>query len=179
MSRTVQLTAFSACLAASALGLDDSGTSREAETLRQALAETRTHSESSVALFGARSNVIDRLWRLYNECADAGWDGYDASPMSIDAARSAVDLIRALPEGIPWPELTAENDGAISLDWTAGRKRCLSVSTNGSERLAFAWLDGARSGSGVELFLDGRWPIRLLDEIEGIYGNRRHSSIRT
>ncbi len=171
MSRTVQLTAFSACFAVSALTLDDSGTTQEAETLRNALAESRSHSESSVALFGPRASLIDRLWRLYNDCSEEGWDGYDASPMSIAAAHLALELIRALPADVPLPDLTAENDGAIALDWFCGSGH-LSVSANGTERLAFAWLNGACSGSGVELFRNGRWPNRLLNEIEEVYGKR-------
>jgi len=175
MSRFVQLTA---CAAALALPYSDSGFSEEASQLRQEFQFSRSRGEASLALFGARAEAIRELWRLYNECATGGWDGYDARPMSMEAARAAVDMIRALPEGMPIPELTAENDGAISLDWASGRHRSFSVSTNGTERLAFAWLDGARSGSGVELFLDGHWPHRLLTELEEICGDRQRASLR-
>lgn len=174
MSRFIQLTT---CAAALALPLHDSGFSAEAGELRQEFQYSRSKGEDSRALFGARTDAISTLWRLYNECSTEGWDGYDARPMSLAAAHAAVDLIRALPEGIPMPELTAENDGAISLDWACGRNRCLSISTNGTERLAYGWLDGSRSGSGVELFLDGRWPSRLLYEMESIHDKHRAASI--
>lgn len=175
MSRAILLTA---CAAALALPYSDSGFSEEALHLRKEFEFSRSRGEESLALFGARAEAIRELRRLYNECASEGWDGYDAQRMSMEAARAAIDMVRALPEGIPMPELTAENDGAISLDWASGRNRSLSVSTNGTERLAFAWLDGARSGSGVELFLDGRWPHRLLIEMEEICGDRRRASLR-
>jgi hypothetical protein len=161
------------CTAALTLPLSDSGFSAEAEELRIALQDSRDRGEASRALFQEKSDAIASLWRLYNECSVDGWDGYDACAMTLAAARVAVDLIRVLPEGIPMPELTAENDGAISLDWSSSRRCCLSISTNGTERLAYAWLDGARSGSGVELFLDGRWPNRLLHEMESV-NDKRH-----
>lgn len=176
MSRIVQLTF---CTAALSLPVSDSGFSIEAAQLREALQDSRARGEDSRALFGPKADTISALWRLYNECSAEGWDGYDASPMTLVAARVAVDLIRALPEGVPMPELTAENDGAISLDWSSGRRRCLSISTNGTERLAYAWLDGARSGSGVELFLEGRWPSRLLHEMESVNDKRRGASVGT
>ena len=175
MSRFVQLTT---CAAVLALPIDDSGFSPEAAEMRQAFQLSRSRAEDSRALFGVKADAIDRLWGLYNECTAAGWDGYDAQPMSIAAARNAVDLIRALPDSTSMPELTAENDGAISLDWSSGRSRFLSISTNGTERLSFAWLDGARSGSGVELFLDGLWPSRLLNEIKDFHDKRRTASVR-
>lgn len=174
MSRIVQLTL---CTAALSLPVTDSGFSAEAAELREALQDSRARGEDSRALFGPKADTISSLWRLYNECSEEGWDGYDARPMALAAAHSAVDLIRALPEGIPMPELTAENDGAISLDWSSGRRCSLSISTNGTERLAYAWLDGARSGSGVELFLDGRWPGRLVHELESVNDKRRGASV--
>lgn len=161
--------------AASLLSFSDSGFSSEAAVLREALSPTQDTRVSTVI----RSEAISGLWRLFNECAEEGWDGYDAQPMLLAAARAAVDLIRTLPEGLPMPELTAENDGAISLDWAAGRMHGLSVSVNGTERLAYAWLDGARSGSGVELFVEGRWPERLLHEIRGIHDRAQRIALRT
>ncbi len=176
MSRIVQLTL---CTAALALPLSDSGFSDEAAELREEHQISRARGEDSRALFGPKSDTISALWRLYNECSQEGWDGYDALPMATAAVRTAIDLIRALPDGISMPELTAENDGAISLDWSSGRRRCLSISVNGTERLAYAWLDGARSGSGVELFLDSRWPSRLLREMESVNDKRRGASVGT
>lgn len=165
--------------AASLLSFGDSGFSSEAAALRNALSPSQACANDTRASMMVRSEAIGALWRLYNECAEDGWDGYDARPMSLSAAHTAVDLIRALPEGLPLPELTAENDGAISLDWTAGRTHGLSVSVNGTERLAYAWMQGARNGSGVELYLDGQWPERLLSEIRGIHDRTQRAAIRT
>lgn len=113
------------------------------------------------------------LAALVKECEEAGWDGADAEPVDPRAAFAAVDLMRALPVGLPLPEAAAEPDGSVSLDWVCSRNRVFSVSVGASRRLAFAWIDGSDKGHGVAHFDGDQVPQRVLDGINEIlkHGN--------
>ncbi|MGQ0525247.1 MAG: hypothetical protein ACT4P8_16500 [Betaproteobacteria bacterium] len=113
-------------------------------------------------------NAISRIWALANECSRPDWDGNGACPLDERAALAAVDFIRALPEGVPLPDLASEPDGSISLDWIQSRNRLFSLSVGPSNRLVYAWLDGADKGHAVARFDGVCAPPRILSGIEGI-----------
>ena len=107
--------------------------------------------------------AISALWALGAECGDAGWNGEDAEPVSTGALANALRFIRALPPSILLPEVAAEPDGAVSLDWIAGRGRVvsLSIGTDGSS-VPYAWLDGGAHGFGVEVFNGTSVPENIM-----------------
>jgi hypothetical protein len=107
--------------------------------------------------YAPKTAVISQVRAIANECAAAGWDGAGAEPASQDAVARAVDLIRALPDGVALPELAPEPDGQISLDWIQSRNRLFSLSVGPGRRLAYAWLDGEDRGHAVAGF-DGEGP---------------------
>jgi len=102
-----------------------------------------------------KSSVLSQVEALATECAQSGWDANDADPVSKCAAIRAAEFIRALPEGFSLPELAPEPDGSISLDWIRSRNRLLSLSVGTSDRLPYAWIEGADIGHAVGLF-DGK-----------------------
>lgn len=118
--------------------------------------------------FLTKSAAISQVRALVAECAAAGWDGNGAEPISQAAASLAVDLIRALPDGVALPEFAPEPDGSISLDWIQSRSRLFSLSVGTSSRLAYAWLDGEDRGHAVAAFDGATVPWRVLEEIRGI-----------
>ena len=129
--------------------------------------------ERSQWLFGKKKLAISEIGKLADECALENWDGNEAAPIDELAVNRAIEFIRALPDALPMPELAAEPDGAISLDWIQSRHRLFSLSIGRSERLAYAWLDGADKGSGVAHFDGYNIPQRIFDLIQSIvkYGN--------
>jgi len=135
-------------------------------------------AERSVALFGEKAAALSRLASLAVECAEVGWDGEDAAPIDLIAIRSAERLVRMLPYGVPLPEFSPEPDGSISLDWIRSRNRLLSLSIGRSNRLAYAWLDGAERGHGVVGFDGPNVPLRVLEEIKHIMG-QGHAGLGT
>lgn len=160
-----------------ALARPGSAVSAEAKAVQQAASEAIDSVERSRALFGAKANTIYELWALANECSQEGWDGEHARPLDREAIHRAIELIRALPDYVPLPELAPEPDGAVSLDWIRSRNRVLSISVSGRDRLAFAWLDGTARGHGVEPFVEGSIPERLLDAIAATM-DVRHAAVR-
>lgn len=148
-----------------------SAISTEAQAVRKAAIAGVDFAERSQALFGAKAVAISQIWGLANECAEPGWDGADARPLDRLAAIYAEDFIRAMPDGVPLPELSPEPDGSISLDWIQSRHRLFSVSIGTRNRLAYAWLDGTDRGHAVARFDGETVPARILEGIEGIMGN--------
>jgi len=118
--------------------------------------------ERSVALFGAKSRIIDRIFELASECDHDGWDGEEGmciSPLIVDRA---VSFVRALPDGVWLPEVAPEPDGSVSFDWIAARTRVFSLSVGATNRLSFAWIDGTDRGHGVARFDGDGVPARVL-----------------
>jgi hypothetical protein len=147
-----------------------SAVSAEAQTVAQAASNLVKLAEASQVLFGGRAAAISRLRAMANECAEEGWDGEDARPIDPVALRNSEDLLRALPEDFPVPEFAPEPDGSISLDWIESRHRLFSMSVGTSNRLAYAWLDGADKGHGVARFDGFSLPSRILFAIRSIIG---------
>ena len=75
-------------------------------------------------------------------------------------------FLRALPDRVPLPEISPEPDGSVSLDWTQSRNRLFSVSVSGSNRLAYAWVDGTDSGHAVVRFDGQSIPLPILQGIK-------------
>jgi len=154
-----------------------SAVSHEAQVVQQAANHAVSSVEGSRALFGRKANAISELSALANECADEGWDGADARPIDPQAVDNAIAFLRALDDYLPLPEISAEPDGAVSLDWIRSRNRLISVSIGAGDRLAFAWLDGSDRGHGVARFVEGVVPTRIVDGVTTIM-DLRNAAVR-
>lgn len=148
-----------------------SAVSREAGAMRQCASAIVASTERSIALFGAKSAVIDRIHEIAAEC-ETGWDGEDSLAIAEDVVARAVSFIRALPDDAPLPEVAPETDGALSFDWLAARTRMFSVSVGGTNRLAYAWIDGTDRGHAVARFDGDAVPARVLGGIRELMNGR-------
>jgi hypothetical protein len=124
--------------------------------------------ERSVALFGPKADALEQLYSVAMECSTPDWDGYGAEAVNPEALDRAERFLRSLPEGFPLPEFSVEPDGAISFDWLPTRTRNFSLSIGGSDRIAYAWLDGTDRGHAVARSLSGEVPDRILQELSRI-----------
>jgi hypothetical protein len=156
--------ALSACTRSSA------SSSEAAEIAWAAVGITRA-VEDSQALFGEKAAALAALEEIAVECGEPDWDSHGACSIDPAALDNARDFIRALPDGMPMPELAPEPDGGISLDWVHSRHRMLSLSTGPRPRLAVAWLDGPNSGHAVESFDGVVIPELVLLKIRSTMGN--------
>ena len=78
-----------------------------------------------------------------------------------------MSFIRVLPDNLPPPDIAAEPDGDISLDWAVSKHRVFTLSIGTTDRLAYAWLDGSDRGHGVARFDGERVPQKIIEGIEG------------
>ena len=149
--------------------------SAEAKAGTRAASAIVRAAEDSQTLFGAKAGAISRLHELANECEAPGWDGAGAAAVEPQALRNAEDFLRALPPGVPLPEIAAEPDGSISFDWIQSRHRLFSLSVGSRHRLAYAWLDGTDRGHGVDGFDGTSVPPRVLFGIQSVAPHRNAS----
>lgn len=161
--------------AAQGVARRNSAVSLEAQAVRDAVTAVVDWTECSYALFGHKAAAISSLRALANECGQPGWDGDGACALNPIAVLHAENFIRAMPNDIPLPDLAAEPDGSISMDWLQARNRLFSISIGATDRLAFAWLDGSDKGHGVARFDGHILPSRVREGIESI---TRHASLR-
>ena len=81
----------------------DTAQSTVAKHLQTYASDVYGRVSSSIALSGARDDVIAEIWDMVEECSEPDWDAYGASSLSQRAASLAVEIVRALPPGIPLP----------------------------------------------------------------------------
>lgn len=151
-----------------AIAKGGSAVSKEAGEVRRSASNVVEFAEQSYALFGDKAEAISRIWAVAGECSQAGWDGEGTEPVDHGAVRVASAIIRSLPDNVQLPEFAAEPDGSLSLDWIQSRRRMFSISVSSSNRLAYAWLDGADSGHAVARFDGANVPSRILHGIQAI-----------
>jgi uncharacterized protein (TIGR04255 family) len=118
------------------------------------LDEIRNNFLASYVLRNNAERALAELDEVRVEASRPGWDGYGAlalNPFSYGYARR---FLSALPTTAPTPEISADTDGEVSLDWIFGNRRALSVSIGPTGRCTFAWMLGQRTTSGTEWIED-------------------------
>ena len=114
------------------------------------------------------SGVRAALKEIYLECSEAGWDGYDALPVTQETYDEAVRFLSALPSWLSMPEIVPEPDGDIGFEWNFGKNRLLVASVDGTNRITYAGLLGTgNKAHGTEVF-DGSIPQTLIDHVSRI-----------
>lgn len=106
--------------------------------------------QGSNALGLAAKGTFQKLEEVYKECSTPGWDGERAVPISREVVSYSQIFLRSLPLGIEAPEIGAEPDGAITLEWYRSAKRVLSISINPGGWIYYAAMIGASRKHGVD-----------------------------
>ena len=145
--------------------------SDQARRLLELQEEIREHLLTSYTVRDARERLLNELDDLCIEASRPGWDGYSAEPLSTEAYDFAKAFIKALPTTAPLPELSADPDGEVSLDWSFGNRRALTVSIGPTGRCTFAWILGQRSNRGTDWIEDEipasiAFALRQLDQAQ-------------
>lgn len=101
----------------------------------------------------ALSDWIQELDAICREAATRDWDGEGALPVQEGAHRHAVTFVTELDADAPFPEVSVDPDGELSLSWYVGNA-VFSVSINQAGRLSYAGLLGASDCHGTEWMVD-------------------------
>jgi hypothetical protein len=106
------------------------------------------------------------LYKILAEYSSENWDGEGAVAISEKAIIEALRFVKNLPTyvvGLPLPEITADNDGEISLEWYKNNREVFVVSISGKNRIAYAGLFGTNDIHGTEFFGESIPPIVLIN----------------
>lgn len=116
--------------------------------------------------FGLQSPQ-NELRELCEECAQPGWDGYGAQPVSRQSVIAAGKLLNSLPYRFPLPTIGIQPDGLITMEWYHTPRRTLSVCVGSDGRLHYACLNGTETQYGSMDYFD-LIPEKLLQLAAGL-----------
>ncbi len=117
----------------------------------------------------SKQPAYDQLGEVWEECRARDWDGEGASAIDQDTLRNAYVFIEALPPRCRLPEITAEPDGHLNLEWYRHPRRILSVSVSPEGALYWAALFGTEDPRGSCSFF-GEIPDTVLYWIQRVCG---------
>ncbi|HVN17951.1 MAG TPA: hypothetical protein VMU05_04240 [Dongiaceae bacterium] len=140
------------------------GASQSATRLSELREEIRKHLLTSFAVSRTSEPALCELDEIREEAARAGWDGHDAKPVNFDAYLHARRFLEALPTTAPPPDVSADPDGEVSLDWVFGPRKALTLSIGANGRCSYAWVRGNRKSRGTE-WLDDEVPTNILSAL--------------
>ena len=144
------------------------GVSESAFMIKKQMEEERTRLQQSCAWGGTSQDLLTSIFHIEKECCQAGWDGYDALPVSGESVRLGISLSKALPWGFHKPTVGVEPDGQLTFEWYKTPRKTCSVSVAPDGTLHYAALNGASSVYGSELF-NGAVPAAILYAIDSVY----------
>lgn len=119
--------------------------------------------QESNALGLVAKGIFQKLDEIFKECSAMGWDGEQAKPISSEVVEYTKVFLRFLPLGIEAPEISAEPDGAITLEWYRTPTLVLSISINPDGWVYYAALIGTSRRHGVDYA-----PLGISDELMGL-----------
>lgn len=116
----------------------------------QQMRELSIHLQKSNTLGFAARGVFWELEKTFNECGVDGWDGEKAKAITKEVLWSAKTFLESFPWGSESPEIGAEPDGAISLEWYRSPSRVVSISINPGGEVYYAAIIGAKRRHGMD-----------------------------
>lgn len=126
-----------------------------------------SHLHKSKALSFIGRGTFQELRKTLEECSLEGWDGERAKPVTKEVLRNTEVFLWSFPLGIESPEISAEPDGAVSLEWYRSPSRIISVSINPDGWMYYAVVIGTAEDHGRGSALFGV-PDKILNFIEEV-----------
>jgi len=139
--------------------------SESAKVLARLAEEIRFHLLTSYTVRNGAERTLSELDEVRAEASIDGWDGYEGKPMNPEAYINAKSFIEALPTTAPLPEVSADPDGDVALDWFFAPRKALSVSISGAGRCTFAWIRGHRTFRGTDWVDDDGIPENVAEAL--------------
>lgn len=129
--------------------------SEPADVLEKMQDEIREQMFKSYLIRSRVDQARAEIETVQDEASFDGWDGYGGKALNPEACAVATRFLEALPTTMPIPEISADNDGEVALDWIFGPKKALTVSIDGRGRCAYAWILGQINSRGTDWITDG------------------------
>jgi hypothetical protein len=111
--------------------------------------------QESNALGFAAKGTFRQLFEVFKECSSMGWDGEQAKPISVEVLQNAERFLSSFPLGMEAPEVGAEPDGSITLEWYRSPNKVISISINPDGWMYYAALIGTSKRHGADYSLMG------------------------
>jgi len=124
----------------------------------------RKHGLESYVMRNPAERALTELDELRAEASHKGWDGYGAQPLNPASFDFAIRFLNALPSAAPLPDVSADGDGEVSLDWVFGERQALTVSVGPTGRCIFAWMLGQRTYRGTD-WIDDEIPDEIVSAL--------------
>jgi len=112
-----------------------------------------SYLQMSDTLGFAAKGTFQQLEETFEECSSEGWDGERAKPITEEVFQNTKTFLKSFPLGIESPEIGAEPDGAITLEWYRSSSRVISISINPGGWLYYAAIIGATRRHGMDFAL--------------------------
>ncbi|MCB0782932.1 MAG: hypothetical protein KDC02_01650, partial [Flavobacteriales bacterium] len=80
----------------------------------------------------------------------------------------AREFIMNLPSAVGEPEVAADPDGELALEWFGGRNRILSISISLNGRLTYVYRNGSTRLRGTLWYLDDEVPVEVIKLLEAL-----------
>ena len=134
---------------------------REIDKMREVI---REHLLGSFVMRNPAERVLSELEEVWSEASHEGWNGYGAAPLHPCAYVFAKMFLNALPSTAPLPDVSADADGEVALDWIFGERKALTVSIGPTGRCTFAWMLGQRTYRGTD-WIDDEIPEPIVSAL--------------
>ena len=149
----------------------DTSLSQGGGTLKTAIGFNEDNSSIFLNLGGVINWVemaLENLNEVYEECSEEDWDGYEAVPVSYQTFFEASRLLRMFPPSLPMPDILAEPDGSIGLEWYRRRGFSFAISLGGKDTIYYAGIFGKNETHGKEEFTDFV-PENILENLRRLF----------
>lgn len=104
-----------------------------------------------------RSVSMGQRFRELDQIAARTASG-EGDPVPMSAVNLAKDFLALLPRTYPVPEVLADTDGDVLIEWRSARDYIVTVSVSGDGQIHFAGLFGGQSVYGTEKSLGDSVP---------------------
>ena len=141
--------------------------SEDFKTLQRAYKQGLEDLRGTITLGQKFRDALTSLAAVNEEACVDNWDSYGAKPLSGAAATEAKRFLQMWPSSLPFPEIAAEPDGDIALEWIEARRLMFSLSISGNNRIAYAGVFGVNETHGTEYFGDVI-PRIVLDSVRRV-----------
>jgi len=124
---------------------------KKIEEMREVI---REHLLASYVMRNPAEQVLTELDAVRSEASREGWDGYGARPLDPASYDFAIRFLNGLPTTAPLPEVSADSDGEVALDWVFAERKAMTVSIGPTGRCTYAWMLGQSTIRGTDWIED-------------------------